>query len=1131
MTEAVTDARVEGSGNIIVQAVGSGITVSINPNVPHLRLTRFEARTKLVSRTAADTALLSAYRSDVVPLLGRESVLGELWDWMKRDRIVTLRVMIGAGGRGKTRLALELAREAMAEGWLAGFVEKRELDRFRAQQNLSEWGWDKPTLVVVDYAASRADQLRDWLGELVDAAMEAGRPRLRMLLLERQAQREIGWLALVVGHGADDRSRAVVELLDPAEPLELPVIDDLASRRQIFTALLERKRPELTAPALGADPEFDRLLREEKWAGDPLFLMMAGLVAAEVGVKDALTLTRADLATNVAQRELDRIGGISAGAGIDANRRYRGLLARHVAVLATLAQGLSLGDARQLLEEEKGRLNSSADVNATLEALRDALPAGSEGGEIAPILPDMVGEAAILVWLGRGGVLPALGIEAQSCIGRMAGTVLDRVSQIVVRTAQDFAAAGHDEPVRWLDALAQASEADVGALMQIADQLPAETPVLRELAVALTRRIVDRLRTLAGSELERPGVVNAALHLLALSLNNLGARLSDLGRHEEALTATQEAVDIRRRLAAARPDALAGSLNDLGARLGNLGRPKEALAAAQEAVDIYRRLAAARPDALLPDLATSLNSLGNSLGNLGRREEALTATQEAVDIYRRLAAARPDAFRPNLAGLLNNLGARLSNLGRREEALTATQAGVDIYRRLAAARPDGFLPDLATSLANLGNGLNDLGRREEALVAAQEAADIYRRLAAAHPDAFLPDLAGALTNLGARLNGLGRWEEALAATQEAVDIHRRLAAARPDAFLPDLAASLNNLGNGLSDLGRREEALAATQEAVDIRHRLAAARPDAFLPDLAGSLQNLGNRLGNLGRREEALIATQEAVDICRRLAAARPDAFLPDLATSLNSLGNRLSDLGRREEALAATQEAVEIYRRLAAARPDAYRPYLAGSLNNLGNGLSNLGRREEALAATQEGVDIYRRLAAARPDASLPDLAGLLTNLSARLSNLGRREEVLAAAQEAVDIYRRLAAARPDAFLPYLAGSITNLGNNLSDLGRHEGALGAAEEAVRLYRALADARPEAFTPDLARSLDTLAAMLSALGRREEALAAAEEAVRLCRVLAEARPDAFMPTRRIAQQRRRYVGRSRPARGGSGRS
>lgn len=42
---------------------------------------------------------------------------------------------------------------------------------------------------------------------------------------------------------------------------------------------------------------------------------------------------------------------------------------------------------------------------------------------------------------------------------------------------------------------------------------------------------------------------------LASSLNNLGIRLSGLGRREEALAATGEAVEIRRRLAVARPDA------------------------------------------------------------------------------------------------------------------------------------------------------------------------------------------------------------------------------------------------------------------------------------------------------------------------------------------------------------------------------------------------------------------------------------------------------------------------------------------------------------------------------------------------------------------------------------------------
>jgi hypothetical protein len=93
------------------------------------------------------------------------------------------------------------------------------------------------------------------------------------------------------------------------------------------------------------------------------------------------------------------------------------------------------------------------------------------------------------------------------------------------------------------------------------------------------------------------------------------------------------------------------------------------LAAIEEAVDIRRRLAQTRPDAVLADLAASLDNLGNSLSDLGRRGDALTATQEGVDIRRRLAQTRPDAFLPDLATSLYNLGIRLSNLDSPEEAL------------------------------------------------------------------------------------------------------------------------------------------------------------------------------------------------------------------------------------------------------------------------------------------------------------------------------------------------------------------------------------------------------------------------------------------------------------------------------
>jgi tetratricopeptide (TPR) repeat protein len=102
--------------------------------------------------------------------------------------------------------------------------------------------------------------------------------------------------------------------------------------------------------------------------------------------------------------------------------------------------------------------------------------------------------------------------------------------------------------------------------------------------------------------------------------------------------------------------------------LSEVGRRDDALGPTREAVDIYRVLADANPAAHLPNLARSLNNLGNRLSEVGRRDDALGPTREAVDIYRVLADANPAAHLPNLARSLNNLGIMLSEVGRDDEA-------------------------------------------------------------------------------------------------------------------------------------------------------------------------------------------------------------------------------------------------------------------------------------------------------------------------------------------------------------------------------------------------------------------------------------------------------------------------------
>jgi len=136
------------------------------------------------------------------------------------------------------------------------------------------------------------------------------------------------------------------------------------------------------------------------------------------------------------------------------------------------------------------------------------------------------------------------------------------------------------------------------------------------------------------------------------------------------------------------PDTLAKRarlLNNLGVRLSELGRREEALEACQEAVKHYRQLAQTHPDAFLPDLAGSLNNLGNMLSELGRREETLQAAREAVEVYGRLVERLPQAFLQNYVISLGNLVSRLRECGLSPESDPLVVESQERLRRLRGA--------------------------------------------------------------------------------------------------------------------------------------------------------------------------------------------------------------------------------------------------------------------------------------------------------------------------------------------------------------------------------------------------------------------------------------------------------------
>ena len=888
-------ANINGTGNVIIQIVGDGNRVEAG--YPHLRLTRYLNRRLAVGDERSEAELLRPY-SRSIDVLGRETNLSEFHEWLEDGPAISVRVLVGAAGRGKTRLALELCEQAAERHWRAGFLTSRELVRFQDAQNAADWGWNAPTLVVVDYAASDAVRLNTWLAELSDHAAagdkKSGACHLRLLLLERHADpRGIGgWWQTAFGHGDGDAG-AIERLLDRPEPIILPTIEGDEDRRNVMAAMLERAGSDLRPPAAGEDSFFDKQLSELTWGGEPLFLMMAALLASEQDFAAVLGLARDDLARAVADRELARIGRIAK------NRNVAEAFARHMAALATLCRGLAEDDLLEVIGREKTEHGHDGTDRAEVRsAMMEALP--RQGGGINAVEPDVVGEAILLAaWEGNEG---RVGVPVVRRAIEHSGIV---VAQVVIRTCQDYAIHGHVAPLAWLDALGTDATQDLPVLLSLLAEMPHDTLALRERALYFERQATARLRPLAINSKE-PYYVNQ----LAVNLIRISDRLCMLGRYGEALEVVEEAVAI------------------------------------------YQDLTDRVTDAYRPNLATSFNSKSNCLSALGRHNDALAAAGESTAIDRNLAARLPNAYRPNLAMSLNNMSSKLMVLGRLGEAFKAVEEAVAIWRNLAERLPDAYRPKLAMSLSNISNCFSKLARHNDALAAAEESVTIRRELAARLPDAFRPSLASSLNNMSNHLGALGWHEKALTAVEEAVAIRRDLAALLPDAYRPDLALSLSNMSSELSKLRRHDDALAAVDEAVTIYRDLAEQLPAAYHPDLAWAINKLSHELRTAGRHDEALAAAEEAVAIDRDLAEQLPAAYFPDLSMSLNNLSNYLSELGRHDEALAVIEEAVAIRRDLIARLPEAYSSDLATSLGARGDVLMRLDRHSDATSSYAEGL-----------------------------------------------------------------------------------------------------------------------------------------------------------------------------------
>nr|WP_315230255.1 tetratricopeptide repeat protein [uncultured Albidiferax sp.] len=714
-------AHVTGNHNTVVQIAGDHNTVVLGR--AFLTLTRFEGQ----RHSNHPLSALSPY-SRSTHLLGRDDELASLRAFLSSPQPISVRVMVGGGGSGKTRLALALCDQMQADGWDAGFVTSTEAERFFAGQNLSAWGWQKPTLVVVDDAAAKAQALGRWLDELADRTAPTPHP-LRILLLERSADPSTGWWGSVFGGGW--QALAKQALLVPPVPVPLHPLATPALRLALLQDMLAIARPKAHVALPVDDPAFGQQLMQPSWGGDPLFLMLAAMAMASQG-HSALTLGRTDLADRVAQGEIDRITRLAQAQGLTPE------LVLHLAACATLAQGLTRAAFLPLAAAEQQATGwTQPDAPAALfKLLQQALP-GPQG--IAPVIPDMVGEALLV------RLLP--GDEGKEAVLRCYTALGHRVAETVIRCVQDFAevAAG---PLGWLGGIVDTAQDDVEALAALANSLPMDSLALNATSLRVFQAVLERLAAM-------PDANPLACGTAWMNLSRAQAYVHQLA---------------------------------------------PALASAVQAVLLLYPLAQQQPGKYTFHLAMALNGLALRQSAMGQYDEALETAQETVLQVRNVARSTPDGADSLLAMVLTNLSQQQSRLGQHGPALASAQQAVALYTRLAEQLPAEFTEELATAISNLGVAHGNAHEADEALHCALQVANIYRRLAAQQPDTYRPALAIATTNLACAYSLLAQHGAALEAARECMAQHTLLAAQNPDRFTPLWARSLGLLAQCLLDL-------------------------------------------------------------------------------------------------------------------------------------------------------------------------------------------------------------------------------------------------------------------------------------------------------------------------------------------
>lgn len=497
----------------------------------------------------------------VVAFRGRERELAELRAWCAGDGR-PVRLLIGAGGVGKTRLARRLAAELTEQGWECRFVRQgREAEIV----DLAVETGQRPLLLVVDYAETAAG-----LPSMLEAVTRApDGVRLRVLLVARG---EGEW-----SERLEASARELREALAPPLTLEPGLGDGTTLDEAARDALRDFSHAlDLTPP-----PRAEIVLHQ---ASSPVLVVHAAALVALLNTRDtAHEAVRVVVGMGVLDELLrheavywQRSAEPAGLAELDATTR------RRVVALACVADTSDEAGAASLLTAVPD-LRGSAEAlrRKTARWLRQLYDPGSPESWFGSLQPDLLAERHVA---DQFAACPEL---ADECVSRMTDEQARRPLGVLARAMdhhKDAAAVTERLFMQHPALVAPAIEVALSTGERLADlltrvlpglpmsaedaeranaALPGSTVLLAEAAVLLARQILEALP---------PG---ADPSMQVWRRQHLALRLAQAGRSAEALPYNERAVAICREQVARDPEhftpVLAAAENDLSVRAGGRG--------------------------------------------------------------------------------------------------------------------------------------------------------------------------------------------------------------------------------------------------------------------------------------------------------------------------------------------------------------------------------------------------------------------------------------------------------------------------------------------------------------------------------------------------------------------------------